>query len=33
MGPFLLSSFVSHGAPNSPGRGLRALWALFSPSF
>ena len=28
MGPYLLSSFVSHGAPNSPGRGLRALWAL-----
>ena len=28
MGPCLLYSFVFHGAPNSPGRGLRALWAL-----
>ena len=28
MGPCLLYSFVFHSAPNSPGRGLRALWAL-----
>ena len=28
MGPCLRNFLVSHGAPNSPGRGLRALWAL-----
>ena len=31
-GPLLIFSLGSHGAPNSPGRGLRALWTLANSS-